>query len=553
MDRRLLPLLVLLVFFALALSSARDDSPTMDEQNHIARGLAYLRTGDARLSVEHPPLVNVLSALPLLTDSVKLPLDDWSWEAGEWYRFADRLLWQGNQEVDRLVFLARLPVMLLALLLGAFLHRAVRGWYGERAALLALALFVLDPNLLAHARYATTDLGCTAFAFLAGVALWRAMRSDFGIPWVLLAGGAFGLALSAKLSAAAFGPAFGLLALAYLVARWRRNRRGAVAAGLRLGLLYPLTALLTVWAVYGLEWGALPNGGPAVPMPTFWRGVETIFGFSGGGRPAFLLGHFSAEGFWYYFLIAFAVKTPLPALGLIAWSLGLFVTRAGKDRASGTWNTSAFLILPPAGYFLISTQSALNLGYRHLLPILPYLYAFVAGQVGGRPTGKKRAWLLSALLLWLVVGNLLIFPHYLSYFNEIVGPKDGYRVLVDSNVDWGQDLKRLKGWMDREGVERIKLAWFGSAYPEYYGIVYDPLPGLPHHFDLWESLPFNPEEPEPGIYAISASMLQELHRRDEDKTAFAWFRAREPDDRVGYSILIYRVSHHDDDMGTEEP
>ena len=140
-----------------------------------------------------------------------------------------------------------------------------------------------------------------------------------------------------------------------------------------------------------------------------------------------------------------------------------------------------------------------------------------------------------------MVGNLAIYPHYLSSFNELVGPANGYRVLVDSNVDWGQDLKRLRGWMQENGVARVKLAWFGSAYPDYYGIAYDPLPGLPRHFELWEALPFDPAEPEPGVYAISVSILQEIHRRDEDKTAFAWFRAREPDDRVGYSILIYRV------------
>jgi 4-amino-4-deoxy-L-arabinose transferase-like glycosyltransferase len=546
MNRRALPPLVLLVFFTLALVSARDDSPTMDEQNHMARGLAYLRTGDARLSVEHPPLVNVLSALPLLTQPVRLPTDDWSWEAGEWYRFADQLLWHDNQDVDRLVFLARFPVMLLALLLGAFLYRTVRHWSGAEAGLLALVLYALDPNILAHARYATTDLGCAAFLFLAGVALWKAARSGFGVRWVLLAGGAFGLALSAKLSAAAFGLAFGLVALAYLVALWRRNRRDALAAGLRLGLVYPAAALLVVWAVFGFEWGALPDGGPAVPMPTFWRGVDTMFGFSGGGRPAFLLGHFSTEGFWCYFPIAFAVKTPLPTLLLIIWALGLFVTGTREGAGSRKWSTAAFWIFPPALYFLISTQSALNLGYRHLLPVLPYLYAFVASQLSGRLAGRTGPRMVFAgLLLWLVVANALIFPHYLSYFNEIVGPKNGYRVLVDSNVDWGQDLKRLKGWMDLEGVPRVKLAWFGSADPAYYGIPYDPLPGLPHHFDLWESLPFDPEEPEPGVYAISVSILQELHRRDEDKTAFAWFRAREPDDRVGYSILIYKVGRHD--------
>jgi 4-amino-4-deoxy-L-arabinose transferase-like glycosyltransferase len=553
MSRRLLPFLVLLVFFALALDSARDDSPTMDEQNHIARGLAYLRTGDPRLSVEHPPLVNVISALPVLTQSVRLPTDDWSWEAGEWYRFADQLLWHGDQEVDRLVFLARLPIMLLALLLAALLHRAAREWFGVEAALLGLILYALDPNILAHSRYATTDLGSTAFLFLAGISLWKAVRSGFSLRWVILAGGAFGLALSAKLSAAVFGLAFGCLALAYLVALWRPDWRRGLAAGLRLGLVYPVTALLVVWAAFGFEWGALPEGGPAVPMPTFWRGVETVFGFSGGGRPAFLLGHFSSEGFWYYFPIAFAVKTPLPTLILLVWSLALFAVGVAKGGRGERWSLLAFLILPPALYFLISTQSALNLGYRHLLPALPYLYAFVGGQLGGRLPTRARSRMVGILLGWLAIGNLLIFPHYLSYFNEIVGPQDGYQVLVDSNLDWGQDLKRLKGWMDREGVSRVKLAWFGSAEPAYYGIAYDPLPGLPHHFDLWESLPFDPGEPEPGVYAISVSMLQELHRRDEDKTAFAWFRAREPDDRVGYSILIYRIGRPDPSGSTGMP
>ncbi len=125
--------MLLLIFFALAMDSARGDSPTMDEQNHIARGLAYLRTGDPRLSTEHPPLVNSLCALPLLTQPVRLPTDDWSWSAGEWYRFADQLLWYANDDAERIVFLARLPVMFLGLLLGAFLYRATRWWVGEAA------------------------------------------------------------------------------------------------------------------------------------------------------------------------------------------------------------------------------------------------------------------------------------------------------------------------------------------------------------------------------------------------------------------------------------
>jgi 4-amino-4-deoxy-L-arabinose transferase-like glycosyltransferase len=547
-----LRVLLLLVFFGLALSSATGDSPTMDEQNHIGRGLAFLRTGDPRLSVEHPPLVNALSALPLLTERVDLPLSDWSWEAGEWYRFSDLVLWQLAPDPERMVFLARVPIILLATLLGALLFRATRHWSGPAAGTLALALYVLDPNLMAHARYATTDLGAAAFGFLAGVALWWAAEREYRWGPAALAGAAFGLALGAKLSTAVLGVPFGLLALIDLGLRRRGDWRRLAGQALRLGVAYPLTALVVLWALYGFDVGPVEGIGAAVPMPLFWRGVTTMLDFSGGGRPSFLLGHFSTEGFRAYFPVALAVKTPLAFLLLLLWAAVRFVVVPWRDLGARAWariRTPLFLLLVPAVYFVASLQSALNLGYRHLLPMLPFLFAFVAGQLGAlvRPGSVlTRRTLVPGVAIflsagWLAVANRAIYPHYVSYFNEIVGPANGYRVLVDSNIDWGQDLKRLKAWMDEAGVERVKLAWFGSAPPEAYGIVYDPLPGMPHHFDLWESPPFDPAAPEPGVYAISASILEELHRRDEDKTVFTWFRQREPDDRVGYSILIYRV------------
>jgi 4-amino-4-deoxy-L-arabinose transferase-like glycosyltransferase len=548
-----LRILLLLVFFGLAASSAAGDSPTMDEQNHIGRGLAFLRTGDPRLSVEHPPLVNSLSALPLLTEHVELPLSDWSWEVGEWYRFADLVLWQQAPDPERMVFLARLPIILLATLLGALLFRATRHWFGRAASTLALALYILDPNLMAHARYATTDLGATALGFLAAVALYWAAERDYRWGPTALAGAAFGLALGAKLSTTVLGAAFGLLALIDLaVWRWGDWRRLG-ASVLRLSIAYPAAALFVLWAIYGFDVGPVEGIGAAVPMPLFWRGVRTMLDFSGGGRPSFLLGHFSTEGFTAYFPVAFGVKTPLALLFLLLWAAGRFIVRLFRDRDARSWagmRAPLFLLLVPAIYFVASLQSALNLGYRHLLPMLPFLFAFVAGQLGEmvrpRPSRALTHGVPGALVLlligWLVVANGFIYPHYLSYFNELVGPANGYHVLVDSNIDWGQDLKRLKSWMDRSGVDRIKLAWFGSAPPEAYGIAYDPLPGMPHHFDLWEDPPFDPAAPEPAIYAISVSILQELHRRDEDKTVFTWFRNREPDDRVGYSILIYRVA-----------
>jgi hypothetical protein len=134
-----------------------------------------------------------------------------------------------------------------------------------------------------------------------------------------------------------------------------------------------------------------------------------------------------------------------------------------------------------------------------------------------------------------------VHPHYLSFFNILAGgPSNGYKILVDSNIDWGQDLLRLKHWMGDHDVSHVKLSWFGTADPQYYGLSYDPLPGLPRHFDLWWNVPFDPQDPEPGIYVISVSNLWELPLQDK-KVVFPWFRARSPDDRVAYSLLIYEV------------
>ena len=164
--RRLWPAVAaLLLFFFLAIQSLVDDSPTMDEQNHIARGLAFLRTGDPRLSLEHPPLVNSLSALPLLTmPALRLPTDHPSWQRREgWYEFADLFMWQYNHEATRIIFLARLPIVLLALVLGLVGYRLAGQLWGGAAALPALVLLLFEPNLLAHGRYATTDMGATLF------------------------------------------------------------------------------------------------------------------------------------------------------------------------------------------------------------------------------------------------------------------------------------------------------------------------------------------------------------------------------------------------------
>jgi hypothetical protein len=535
--------------FALMLTSAITKSPTMDEGNHVARGAAFLGTGDPRLSLEHPPLVNTLSALPahLLLD-LQLPLDMW-WEAAEWYHFADNFLWRANDNATQILFLARLPIMWLGLLLAALAFRWAYAMGGAGAGLLAMALVAIDPNLLAHARLSTTDLGGPFVVFLAAYAFWRYARSP-GIGRLILSGIALGLAFAAKMSAALFGPLLGLALLADGLSGGPGRARRVLERLFALTAIAGL-ALLVVWGVYGFELGPVDPGGPDLPTPTYVRGVRAILNKSGSASPNYLWGEIKDTGWWYYFIVALLVKTPLPTL--ILWGLSWF-RRPGRS--------ALFLLFPAALYFLTTMTSSLNIGYRHLLPILPLL-AVYAGQVA---TAKWRVpvpltriphpasripnyvsrftfyVLLLFLITWLALNTLFIHPHFLAFFNVIGGgPEEGWRVLVDSNIDWGQDLKGLKAYLDTHQIERVNLAWFGSAYPERYGISFDPLPGVgfPSHFELWSDPPFDRHHPEPGVYAISVTNLVGAVLPDHE--IYAWFRERTPVAKVGYSVFIYQV------------
>ena len=540
----LIAVALLLLMFGQALGSARLKSPTMDEQNHIARGLAYLRTGDPRLSVEHPPLVNALCALPLLLDpQIELPLDHPSWQSGAWYVFADEFLWRANAaSVDRIVFLARLPVIWLGLLLGALVYRWARELGGARAGLPALFLLACDPNILAHARLVTTDLGVTVFSFLAVYALWRMLRSRPGSrPSELLAGVALGLALTAKFSALLLCPLFCLLVL------WQAITRRTLRPVLALIIVFVLAAF-TLWAVYGFEFGPLNAGGPSLPAPSYLRGVQAILRRTEGGNPSFLVGQYSTAGWWYYFPVAFLIKTPILTLLLLLASLVL----TARQR---TWDHDLFLLLPMVAFFGVNLLSRLNIGYRHLLPVLPFVFVYVARWIGsefqvqgyrfkvsdpkpGTLNLKQMAGVL--LTAWYLTSALLIYPDYLAYFNELAGgPANGYRWLVDSNLDWGQDLPGLRYYVEAHGLTQVYLSWFGSARPEHYGIPYRPLPGYPLYQGDAETFAFNPYHPAPGTYVISATNLQGVALRDRD--TFLWFRQHQPVARIGYSIFVYEV------------
>jgi len=478
------------------------------------------------------------------------------------------------------MFLARVPTIWLGLLLAAVAGR----WAGEMAAgwgvarpvaraggFIALALLAFDPNILAHTRLATTDLGLAAVAALAGYVLWRFLRRP-AWPAAALAGVGLGLLQNTKFTALLFLPLFGLVILMAFW-QWRgEGRRRLAQRALLVLVLYPIVALLTLWATNGFQVGKLSSplpvigglGGAVVPLSHYLDQLLDIGGRLQVGTPAFLLGQYSDSGWWYYFPVAFVVKTPLATLLLLGYSSLRIVMSAKRTVARsghpGTLNPNdspphkkssraldlCALLIPALGFFGIALTTDINLGYRHLLPVLPFLAVFIGAVVGealgeGRSHGlggRAARVLAPAALLWLLVATLVIYPHFISFFNLLAGgPDNGWRVLVDSNIDWGQDLERLAHWLNENEVNRVWLSYFGEGRPEYYGISYDGLDSFPPRLMNPNARPFYPHDPAPGWYAISATTLQGVHFAEHD--LLRTFRDRAPDDKVGYSIFLY--------------
>ncbi|HOU16219.1 MAG TPA: hypothetical protein PKZ84_24210, partial [Anaerolineae bacterium] len=295
------------------------------------------------------------------------------------------------------------------------------------------------------------------------------------------------------------------------------------------------------------------------------------------GHPTFLMGRVSNHGWWWYFPVAFALKTPLPVLmmvagcGLRVLGYGFWVTsrkpkvesrklKVESGQEHNRWMGILSLCLFPLMYAVSSLFSSVNIGYRHLLPLLPFLYVGLgvwSMKYGVWSRGKSRIpnpelritncesripnpqspLLLtsySLLLTWLIIGTLAVSPHFLTFFNEIAGgARSGYRYLVDSNLDWGQNLWDLRAWMDAHGEDHVYYAHYSPARLDVYGINADFLPPDPR------AVAFAPWNPAPGLYAIGATVLQGPYAPEIN--TYAWFRAREPLARLGNALWVYRV------------
>jgi hypothetical protein len=565
----------LAIYLVLCLTSMRAKSCTFDEVIHLPPGYVSWTLGDHRMNPDHPPLVRRIAALPLLFMDVTVRTDDHAWATSRPWEFGKRFLFRWN-DANRLLFWGRLAVVIFV---GGALAVAVFAWarrlWGLLPASFALFLFVLNPDMIAHGQIVTNDLGIALFLFLS-VMTFEWVTERVTLTRTLLAGLALGAAVGTKFSGVALLPILLLLAVVValrpepLVVEIGRRRREIRGRGDRLALMGAVLvamapiALLVVWASYGFHSPLSPE--PAVdaafdwasiqPPDPFVRGLLALvrrwrivpeawtYGFlhfleHSQTRPAFLMGEYSETGWHRYFLMTFALKTPLPLLVLGLAALILAVRAGGPDRRA--W---LFVWLPFALYFTMAMTRSINIGHRHLLPIYPFLFVAVGACVRAvaEAVRNRRRGLalgaLAALVGWYAIGTLRLHPHYLAYFNELAGgPANGYRYLVDSNLDWGQDLIGLRDFMKRTGVPRLKLLYFGTADPAYYGVSCDRLPG------------YQPPPPStlvhevrPGdLVAVSATHLQGLYLEPPVRALAEKLRAQRPLAVIGYALFVYRA------------
>ncbi len=594
-------LVILAIMFTAEITSAIQSSQIIDEAPHIAAGYSYVRLWDFHLNPEHPPLIKMMAGFPLLFMKLS-PLSEnpgWlsnnQWYAGQW------LLYHNTVDHFWLLFWGRLPIMLLSIVLGLIIFKWAKELFGLGGGLLALLFYAFDPTTIAHARWITTDLGIALFMFATLYMFSRYLKRPT-LKRLLLFAFILGLALVAKFSAVILIP---LMLVYYLIARWQgwpRNVLPASTTGQKPKwparfwpslLMILVVVFFTVWATYGFEvkttfsdpevsvgfapgkstqqfdklWLKFVNQitdtntslghlterlAKTVPVPayTFAKGFAVLANHNYWGHSSYLLGQYSRVGWWYYFIIAFLVKTPLVTLLFTFVLLSLFVAWLvrhsrvveGSTPPPAGWFRDFYhklrrapidkyiLILTPAAYFIWTLTSKLNLGVRHLLPVYPFIFVWIGSFATFKLSQRWRKPMITALIVltaFYLASSVAIYPNYLSYFNEAVGGvKNGHKYLLDSNIDWGQGLIGLKKYMDKHDLNFIYFHYFGTAEPQAYGINHTSPPTN----DEIKRLPdFE------GAVAISVSGLY------SESGEYSWLKSYTPIAIIDDSIWVYDI------------
>jgi len=606
----ILAILLLAVHSGLLLYAASQDFVTYDEAANISAGIYYWNTGDYRLYSVNPPLTKLAATLPVLAADPILPPIYVSNDPGrriEWH-VGDQFAQANASGYQRLVVLARLAGIGWSVIGGLIIYCWANQLFGSPAGLIGLAVWCIEPNVLTHAHLATADLPAAVAALAAAYAFWSYLRTP---TWTraCVAGVVLGLAQLVKTTLIVLYPLWLVLWVAFRVWAHQSARKQPTSPAplLRPGAVQLAVLLLLSLGILNLGYefegtgrrlkdysfisrslgGLRPNGTlhqagstdnrfrdtwlgeVPVPLPaSYVSGIDVQRrGFEGyEGHLNFLRGEWRVGGWWYYYLYACAVKIPLGILGL----LGLAVAVQLTHRQPNTTRFDLFLLwaVPTVIFCLVSSQLSMNKHVRYVLPAFPFVavgIGAVAVLLRGDPLSSTersagarplvRPIVVFGLLLWAGVSSLSVYPCSVSYFNEAAGgPANGHWHLSGTNVDIGQDLWRLRDWLDAHPDPRpLGLAYHNQVDPGIAGLQFT----LPPVGVAKQQIPDDPSKqlalgPHPGRYALSVRYVQGQRGRPPDGSGnydqqiptngYAYFQHFQPIARAGYAIFIYDIS-----------
>ncbi|MDO8561157.1 MAG: glycosyltransferase family 39 protein [bacterium] len=589
---------ILGVMALLMVFSSIGDSAIMDELAHIPAGYSYLTQKDYRLNPEHPPLIKDLAAVPALFLGLNFPTDTKAWREdinGQWTQ-GEIFLYESGNNPDSILFWMRLPEMLLALLFGWLFFRWTKKNFGYLAAILALTFYAFSPTFIAHSRFVTTDLAA-AFAFFIGIVSFISFLESPTRKNMLITGLLFGVAELLKFSLFLLLPIYAILLVMWVIVQNadlnEKLRLFTKLAGKTI--LIGLIGTILIWAVYGYHvWNYPPErqlhdaeytlssfGNRQLvnidlwmikqpvfrPLGQYFMGILMVVQRVAGGNTNYFLGEVSSGGSRLYFPTMYLLKEPLAfhilsLIALIFAARKILRVRQKSIEKTFSWMRGNYITVS-AWVFIIfywgySMRAPLNIGVRHLLPTFTFIYLLVSKGLSGWLSNVKnadpRTWhgwikniyelyiksvpkylLLGVLLVWLIADTIVTYPHFLSYYNELAGGTDnGYKYAVDSNYDWGQDLKRLKEFTEKNGIKKIAVDYFGGGSPKYY---------LGNKFEPWWSA----KGPAHGWFAISSTFQMSALGKpvpgfvQKPEDSYEWLKNYQPVARTGKSIFIYQL------------
>ena len=561
---------ILAIAAVIAIASGWHDSPIVDEDPHIGAGYSYIAGHTYEFNPEHPPLAKDLAgiALSFLHINPKIiPKTEAS--VNDQWNFGRTLIYHSGVDPITIVHVARLPLIIFFLLSGWLVFLWARRTYNPRTALLAVFLFALSPTVVAHARFVTTDVPALFGVLLASYFYIRYLGAQ-STKNFWIAALAFGIAMLTKFSMFLLIP---YLLLAGMFWAWSHHQNYLRSVGRIIWktiLIMIVGFIVVVGPIYQFHVYNYPpsqqiadeqsilNGYqvPAFAHAIIWAsdkpvlrpyaqwmlGMAMVFQRAEGGNRTYFLGQVSSASFKAYFPVVFALKEPIPFLLLIIGSIYLAWEALRRKHLSiknkiREHFPALMMLLWVAIYVASSITARLNIGIRHLMPIYGFLFVLVAGQIEPLLSSPKKwlKYIVIGLLGWYALEFAAIYPYYLTYFNEFAGgPSGGHNYVVDSNLDWGQDLWRLADYVKANHISKLSLDYFGWADPSFYlGTAFNWI----HGGQYINKAQFLRDNPNGGWIAVSGTYYEES--TVDSAKPYAWLG--KPTTVIGNSIFVWHV------------